>query len=133
MAAQMEKEEGISQLVAGIIQDGQELIRQQLNLFSTELKADLTRTKNASIPLLSGIGVAAAGILLLLVMVSLWIPWQWPKLPMWAGFAITGGLLLVVGGVLFYMGKAQFDQFNPLPDKTVQGLQENIQWTTKKT
>ena len=133
MAAQLEKDEGISHLVAGIIQDGQELIRQQLNLFSTELKADLNRTKNASIPLLSGIGVAAAGLMLLLVMVSLWIPWQWPKLPMWAGFAITGGLLLVVGGVLFYMGKAQFDQFNPLPDKTVQGLQENIQWTTKKT
>jgi hypothetical protein len=122
---------GISSLVSGIINDGQELIKQQLSLFQAELKNDLRQTRDASIPLLIGGIVAGIGAFFLFVTVALWIPWQWPNVPMWVGFAIVTGIFLVAGAILLIMGKSRFDAFNPLPDKTLEGLQENVQWKTK--
>jgi hypothetical protein len=134
MATQVESENGtgLTTLVSGIIQDGQELIKQQLQLFLVELKGDLKRTKDASIPLIIGGLIGALGAFFLLVTVALWLHWQWPNvIPVWGGFAIMTGLFLIAGVVFIVMGKSRFDAFNPLPDKSLQGLQENVQWKTK--
>jgi len=121
---------GITSLVSGIINDGQELIKQQLHLFSVELKNDLKRTRDASIPLIIGGVVAAIGAFFLFVTAALWISWQW-TLPIWVGFAVVTGIFLVLGVILVIMGKSRFDAFNPLPDKSLKGLEENVQWKTK--
>lgn len=133
MASHVETENGtgITSLVTGIINDGQELMKQQLHLFQVELKNDLRRTRDASLPLLIGVVVAAIGAFFLFVTAALWIPWQWPNVPTWVGFAIVTGIFLVVGTILVIMGKSRFDAFNPLPDETLKGLKENVQWKTK--
>jgi uncharacterized membrane protein YqjE len=121
----------MTSLVSGIINDGQELLKQQLHLFQVELTNDLRRTRDASIPLVIGGMVATIGALFLFVTVALWIPWQWPSVPLWASFAIVTGIFLIAGTILVFMGKTRFDAFNPLPDKSVEGLKENVQWKTK--
>jgi len=134
MAVQVETETGpgITQLVSGIVHDGQELIRQQLHLFQVELKNDLKRTGNASASLVIGGILAAMGGFLLLVMVALLLHDLWPAaISLWGGFGIVAAVLLVAGGAFLLAGKKQFDAFNPLPDKTVEGLKENVQWKTK--
>ena len=133
MATHVDTDNGpsLTSLVSGIINDGQELIKQQLTLFQAELTNDLRRTRNASIPLIVGGVVATIGGVFLFVTLALWIPWQWPSIPNWGGFAIVTGIFAVVGVVLVVMGKTQFDAFNPLPDETVQGLKETVQWKTK--
>lgn len=134
MAIQVESENGagITTLVSGIINDGQELLKQQLQLFTVELKNDLKRTRDASIPLIIGGVIAALAAFFLLVTLALWLNWQWPNaIPIWGGFAILTGLFLIAGVVFIVMAKARFDAFNPLPDKSLQGLQENVQWKTK--
>lgn len=134
MAIQVENENGtgITSLVSGILNDGQELIKQQLQLFQVELKNDLKRTRDASIPLVIGGVVAFMGLFFLLVTAALWIHWQWPNtIPLWGGFGIMTILFLVAGGILLVLGKSRFDAFNPLPDKTVEGLKETVQWKTK--
>jgi len=49
-------EPGIGSLVGGIITDAQDLIKQQLALFRTEIRTELRQAKTAAISL--GIGVA---------------------------------------------------------------------------
>ena len=121
----------LTPLISGIVNDAQVLIRQQLTLFQTEVKNDLRRTKEASIPLAVGVIVALlAAILLSLALVHL-IVYIWPSFPIFGSYGIVGGALAIVGGVLVYTGKTKFDAFNPLPVKSVEGLKENIQWTTK--
>jgi len=133
MATHVDTDQGpsMTSLVSGIINDGQELIKQQLTLFQNELTNDLRRTRDASIPLIIGGVVAGSAALFLFVTLALWIPWQWPSIPLWGGFGIITGIFAVVGVVLVIMGKIQFDAFNPLPDETVQGLKETVQWKTK--
>ena len=55
----------------------------------------------------------------------------WPTCSQFAAFGIIGIALAIIGGVLVFAGKAKFDAFNPLPEKAVEGLKENIQWKTK--
>lgn len=122
---------GMANLVSGIINDAQELIRQQLTLFQVELKSDLRRTKEATIPLIVGMVVSLIGAILLSIMAAEFLHWNWPNLPLWGGYAIVGGIIFVLGVVLVVWGKLKFDAFNPLPDKSVEALKENVQWKTK--
>jgi hypothetical protein len=122
---------GLTPLITGIVNDAQALIRQQLTLFQTEMKNDLRRTKEASIPLAAGVVVCfLAGFILCMALAYL-IVFLWPACPYFVAFGIVGIILGIIGGVLVFTGKTKFDAFNPLPEKTVEGLKENIQWTTK--
>jgi len=126
-----EVEPGVSTLVGGIIQDAQKLVRQQLTLFQVEFKNDAHRTIAASIPLLAGMVVSLVAAIILAIMVAHLLPWIWPQLPLWGGFAIVGVPLAIAGGALVLAGKSKFESFNPLPEQSLEGLKENIQWQTK--
>ena len=135
MQSQLEREReiqpGVTTLVSGIIQDAQKLLRQQLTLFQVEFKNDTRRTIAASVPLVVGILMSLAAGIILAIMVAHLLPWIWPRLPLWGGFAIVGASLAVVGATLVLKGKSRFAAFNPLPEQSLEGLKENIQWQTK--
>lgn len=136
MQSQLEHETevqpGVTTLVSGIIQDAQQLLRQQLTLFQVEFKNDTRRTIAASIPLLVGMMICLLAGIILTIMAAHLLPWIWPQLPLWGGFAIVGGMLAIAGGALVLVGKSKFATFNPLPEQSLEGLKENIQWQTKK-
>lgn len=123
--------ESVTRLLSGIAEDAQTLLKQQLTLFQVELKNDLRRTRNAAIPLMVGVLVCGLAAVFLCAMLALLLD-EALVLPWWAGFAGVGGFLLVVGTLMVLWGKTRFDAFNPLPEQTVEGIKENIQWTTKK-
>jgi hypothetical protein len=61
------------------------------------------------------------------------ISWAWPEhVTLWGGYAIVGGALAALGIALVLWGKAKFSTFSPLPEQTMEGLKENIQWKTNK-
>jgi len=122
----------LTTLVSGIINDAQQLMAQQLSLFQHEIKADLRKTRDAAIPMVVGLAVAMVGVVLVGMTLGFLIPWIWPSLPTWAGFAISSALLLAIGGGLMFWAKTQFDTFTPLPEKSLEALKENVQWVTKK-
>jgi uncharacterized membrane protein YqjE len=134
MPSQLEQESqpGLTTLVSGIVQDAQELIRQQLTLFQVEMKNDLHRTVTASRPLVVGGVIGLLAGIILMHGLALALPRIWPELPLWGSYAIVGGILAVAAGILIGLGIAKFKSFNPLPDQTVEGLKENLQWQTKK-
>jgi len=113
------------------VNDAQALIRQQLTLFQTEVKNDLRRTKEASIPLVVGGIVCFLAAIILCMAIAHLIVYLWPQCPYFVAYGIVGIVLAIAGGVLVYTGKSKFDSFNPLPEKAVEGLKENIQWKTK--
>lgn len=133
MQSQLEQEgASITSLVSGIVQDAQDLVRQQLKLFQVEIRNDTRRTIAATIPMLIGGLLSLVAVMILAVMAAHLIAWAWPEhVPLWGGYAIVGGTLAGLGMALVFWGKAQFSKFSPLPDQTMEGLKENIQWKTK--
>ena len=125
----------VAPLVAGIVDDLQELIKQNLTLFKVEVREDFKKTKQAAAALGVGIGLALLGGLHLTLMLVFLLWWAFdsaaraePGLPLWVCFAIVGGLFAGVGVALYLKGKKKLDSFNPLPDETAQALKENVQW-----
>jgi uncharacterized membrane protein YqjE len=128
----------VTPLVTGIIDDLQELLKQNLALFKVEVREDVKKTKEAAGALGVGIGLAVVGGLHLSLMLVFLLYWAFGgtavtegSLPLWACFAIVGGLFAAIGFALFLRGKKKLDSFNPLPDVTAEALKENVQWITK--
>ena len=134
MAMQVETEQhdpGIASLMAGIMNDARELIVQQMTLFQVEIKNDIRKTFMALIPIIAGAGVFVIAMLMLMAAASLFLSWYFPSVPVWGGFAIVGGAFGAIGAVLIIIGNTMLARNNPLPEKAIQGLKENIQWKTK--
>jgi uncharacterized membrane protein YqjE len=121
----------LSQLVSGIADDAQRLIQQQYHMFRAEVREDMRRTKAAVQYLGVGAGLAMVGVVFLLVSLPLLLNWAFNWEP-WGGWALMGGVLLVGGGIALYAGKRIFDKNNPLPDKTLNALEENISWIANR-
>jgi hypothetical protein len=122
-------EPSLTALVTGIINDVQELLKQQLSLFRQEVKDDVRKTKEAAISLSAGIGILVVGGIFIGLMLVYLLNWAFPAaLPVWLCYGIIGGLMLLGGGALLYAGKRRLASFNPLPDQSVEALRENVQW-----
>jgi uncharacterized membrane protein YqjE len=123
----------VAPLVAGIVDDLQELIKQNLTLFKVEVREDLKKTRDAVSALGVGAGLAVVGGLHLTLMLVFLLEWLFrPNLPLWVCFAIVGGVMAAVGVALLVRGKKKLDSFNPLPDETAEALKENVQWIKNK-
>jgi uncharacterized membrane protein YqjE len=120
----------MTSLVGGIINDAQDLITQQLALFRTEIRAELRKAQEAAIMLAIGIGVLLIGVLILELMLPLLLNWLWPAVPLWACFAIVGGIHSVAGVILLVVAIKQFRAVHAVPEQSVEALRENLQWTT---
>jgi len=128
---------GLSTLVKGIVDDIGELIKQEFKFAKTEIKTDLRKTKEATILLAIGAGLAVLGGIFLGLMLVYLLHWltspagaDVASLPLWSCYAIVGALFLGGGGALIQAGKKKFDSFNPLPEQTVETVKENVQWIT---
>jgi hypothetical protein len=121
----------VTSLVTGIVNDAQELLKQNLELFKAEVRSDLRRTTQVALSFAAGAGVAVLAVILLSLMVVYGLHAATDEsLPLWACYGIVGGVFLLGAGVLLYLGKKKLDSFNPLPDKTVEAMKENVQWLT---
>jgi H+/Cl- antiporter ClcA len=123
----------LTQIVSGIAEDAQRLIRQQYQMLRAEVKEDIRRTKTALKYMGLGIGAALVGAVFLSVALPLILNdvLNMEKHP-WVGWAIIGGVVLVLGVIGFFAGKRIFEKNNPLPDKTLNALEENLSWIANR-
>ena len=124
-------EPSVTSQVGGIMNDAQELFRQQLALFKAEFRDDMRKTREAVFSLAVGVGVAFFGVLLLLFAL-VYLLGLTSGLALWASFAIIGGVALAIGLARMYVGKKRFESFHPLSDQSAQALRENVQWITNR-
>jgi len=117
-------------LVGEILDDAGRLIRQQVDMLRAEVREDVRRTLSAVKYMGAGAVVAAVGALFLAVSLVPLLGWLAPSLPTWACWMIVGGCFLLAGIAAALAGRSIMRSFNPLPDKTLTALQENVSWIT---
>jgi hypothetical protein len=121
----------VSSLVNGIIHDSRQLLTQQLTLAQVELKNELRRTIDAAVPMVIGAGVGVLALSMFLHAAAYFLHGMVPDMPFWAAYVAVGAPTGLVGLGLAMWGTVLFQKFNPVPDKTVEGLKDNLEWKTK--
>lgn len=125
------QQSSVTGLVSGILDDAQNLFKQHVAMVRAEFKEDLNRTKQAAQLLGAGGLVAFMGGLLLLIAAVHGLAVLAPELPHWACWAIIGGIVTVVGVCILAAGHRILEVLNPLPEKSIQALEEDFTWKTK--
>jgi len=128
---QTDENTSMTTLVRGIVDDAQELAKQQFALFKAEVREDARKTREASTMLGAGGLLTFVGLLVLVFGVAHWLYAAIPGTPLWVWYLVVGGVVAVAGLALAYAGYEKFRSFNPLPDKTAKALTENLTWPTK--
>jgi len=128
------REPTMTELVSGIADDAQRLIQQQYQMLRAEIKEDVRRTKSALMYMGFGIGASIIGTVFLVVALPLLINDLLDVVITrpWVGWAIIGGVMLVVGLIGLFAGRRIFQKNNPLPDKTLNALEENLSWIANR-
>ena len=117
----------LAQLLTGLIHDVQKLLRQEVALAKHEVRVELRKTIGAVMSLGIGIGIAAIGGWLLILML-VHLLHALTAIPLWACYGIVGGLFTVGGIVLLVLGKQKLARIHLIPQKTVETMQEDVQW-----
>jgi hypothetical protein len=121
------REPTVAQLLTGLMQDAQTLLRQEVALATHELRRELRNTIRAVMSLGIGIGLAAIGGWLLILML-VHLLHALTALPLWTCYGIVGGLLAAGGIGLLVLGKQKLVQLHLVPQDTVETMKENVQW-----
>lgn len=131
MATDQQTAPGNGSVVAEILKDAQELIKQQLAMFRAEVQEDLRKTRQVAILMAIGTAVGLLGFLLVGFTLAHFLSWIFPAFPLWASFGVVALVLLATGGGLILAGKQKLATFNPLPDKSAEAVKENLQWLSR--
>jgi F0F1-type ATP synthase assembly protein I len=117
-------------LIRGVIGDLETLVKQQLKLFQTELKAEGKEIRNGAIFMALSLGVLlVGGVLLGIALASILV--EALNLPAWASYGLVGLAVAGVGAGLFFTGKQEVKSALPLADESMKTLEENIECLTQ--
>jgi len=122
----------MTELVSGIVSDAQTLIKQQFAMLRAEIKDDINRTAEASKFIGIGASLLGVGAFFLMVAVVYLLNWLVPDLPVWACWAIVGGITAVAGAVIFFTGRQKLSTVSAVPEKSINALQENLSWIANR-
>ena len=116
----------IGELLGGLANDVQQLIRGEIALGRAELDEKLQRILRSAIWLLGGALLGFAGLVLLLEgvagLLAMYIP-----IPAWAAALIVGAVIILVGVALAWSGMAAVSLKNLTPDRTVDNLHKDVE------
>jgi len=125
----------MASLLGGIVSDIQTLIRQEVALARSEIQREWDKAKTAAGSMAVGSAILALGGILLCLMVVHLLAWAfgYPNTPgrewaLWVAYLIVGGVLAVLGAVLFYTGRNKAGQVNVIPPQTAETMRENVEW-----
>jgi Putative Actinobacterial Holin-X, holin superfamily III len=111
----------VGQLLSDVSRDFSTLMRQEVELAKAEVKAEVSKAARGA-GMLGGAGFAGYMVLLFLSF-ALW--WALENV-MDAGLAalIVAAVWVVIGGLLFVVGRSQLRKVNPKPERTVETVRE---------
>jgi hypothetical protein len=124
----------MTSLLAGIVEDIQTLVRQEINLARQEMRQEWEKTKTAIASMAVGAGMLAFSSVLLAFMLVYLLNWLTSeRIPLWGCFGIIGGIIAAVGVSLLFFGKQRASEIHVVPPRTAETMKENVQWIKNQT
>jgi hypothetical protein len=126
-------------LVGGIIDDMQDLLKQQIQLTRMEISKEIQTGAEAVLFFATGGAVLFFGAFFVGLSLVHLLHWASAPagsdpaaIPLWLCHAILGGPLLLIGGVLAWLGRQRLRTVSPLHNPAAEALKENVKWATNR-
>jgi len=121
----------IPSLVRGLLEDGRDLIREELQLARAEIREEISQAQSAVIAFAVAAAVGLIGAVLISVAIGGAIAYflHWPN---WAGYGIVAILLLAAGWGSFLYARARLKAIRAMPE-TTDTIKENVAWIQNKS
>ena len=120
-------EKSMAALIVDIVNDGQTLLLQEIQLAKHELQDELRKTIAAAVSLAAGAAIALFGGLLLVLMLVHLLK-AFTELPLWGCYAVVGVFLAGIAAAMISVGVKKLTAVHIIPVRTVETLKENVQW-----
>ena len=123
-------ERSISEVLQDIVGNIQEIVRSEVRLAKTEIRDEANRAKPAG--LLIAVGALAAVFAVLFLLLTI-VHALSLVMPAWAASLIVAVGLSIIAGATLSAGRRRYKQINPIPERTVKNLKENVEWFPQQT
>lgn len=117
--------ESLGDIARELISDVSALLRTELQLARTEIRNDVSALGQGVVLATVGGVVAFLGVMFLLLAAVFALG---ATLPLSTAALIVGAVVLIVGVVLALVGVNRLRNTNPLPEETIESLQEDARW-----
>jgi len=105
------------------------LSAKELTAAKLEMAEELKKIARSSILLTVGLFIVAVGFVLLSIVIALVLA---QFLPTWAGFAIVGGVYLVIGLIVVFAGRRKLQTAKPIPEDTLRSAKQDAHYIREK-
>lgn len=123
-------EPSLGELVSGLSDDVTTLMRKEMELAVAEIQENVKEATRAGMTVTVAGFLGYAGLILLLIAVSLLLGSALNS--MWMGIGIVGLVVVVIAAVLYGSGKAKLEQVNLLPRRTMRSVERDIEMAKEK-
>lgn len=121
----MNQERAISDVLQDIVRNLREIVRSEVRLAKIELRDDTRQAASSAVWIAAG----TVGAL------SAWAFGLWTitfalstRMPMWAATLVVALVLACAASVLLAGGIRRVKRINPLPERTIASIKENVAW-----
>ena len=118
----------VPELLQNIVGNLQEIIRSEFRLAKTEVKEEAAKAAKPAATFGAGLvlGFYGIGFLLLAAVYGLST-----VMAGWMAALLVGAVLAIVAMALMSSSGKKLKRIDPTPDKTIQSLEENVQWAKR--
>ena len=127
---QVGREPTLGELFTELSSDFSLLVRQEVQLARAETTETVKDAVRSSITMAAGGFVAYAGFLAILAGITIGVARlldNW-----WVAALAVGAIVLVIGLILIFSGRAALSNLSITPEKTIQTLEDDAEWAKEK-
>ena len=126
----MATDRSVADVLQDILRNVQDILRSEVRLAKAEIRQEATQAATAALWMTIGV----VGLL------SAWMFLLWTAvyalarvLPLWAATLVIAGAVACAGGTVLTAGLRRFTRMKPMPERTIESLQENLEWMKQPT
>jgi uncharacterized membrane protein YqjE len=126
----MAEERSVSIVLQDILRNLQDMVRSEIRLARVEIREEAMQAISSGVWLAAGtVGAVSAWILLLWTLAYTLAT----RMPMWAATLVVAVVIAAASSVLIMGGIRRAKRIQPIPERTVESVKENLEWMKQPT
>jgi uncharacterized membrane protein YqjE len=123
-------ERSVAAVLQDVLRNLQEIVRSEVRLARVEIRDETRRAVSSGMWIAAGVAGALSAWMFLLWTVAYLLA---TRMSMWAATLVVAVVMACVGSVLLVGGIRRVKRIQPIPERTVESVKENLEWMKQPT